>query len=174
MNLYGECRFSEEAKDRAKEWYRGIFSFVGEYTRRIDADPWVSDFLARKQIHVHKLSIILSASRRDTLEITLEDFNDAVAAVDAVETEIRRVFALQLTPTALASHEHALFGHVHAELSNGLQGRVDKKQLLNMLSVYVDGQSAERILTTFVHRGILTEETTPRGTFVILPGAMKE
>jgi hypothetical protein len=169
MLLYGECHFTAEAAERAKSWYDNIFLFVSEYGKKIDADPWVCDFLARKQIHVHKLSMVLSASRRDTLQITLDDFNDAVTAVDAVEQEIRRVFSIQLTPTEMAQRENALFNYVKGELSNGLQGRVDKKQLINILATYIDGQSADRIVNLFVRRGILNEETTPRGNFILLP-----
>jgi len=169
MELYGECIFTPEAATIAKRWYEDNVSKTLSYVKRIDADPWVSDFLGRKQAHVHKLAMVLSASRRDTLLVTEEDFTDAVHEIDAVEEEIKRVFSIRLVQSPAAAGEQAAYDYLHEELSNGLNGRAEKRLIVNMLSAYVDGATAERILTTFVRRGILHEETTPRGSFVILP-----
>lgn len=169
LKLYGEFTFTPEAATKAKLWYEANAVSVAAYTKKIDADQWVSDFLARKQIHIHKLAMILSTARRDTLTITVEDFTDALRAVDAVEQEIKRVFSIKLVQTPAAAGEQAAFTYLYEELSNGLNRRAEKRVILNMLSAYVDGITADRILTTFIRRGILHEESTPRGMFIILP-----
>jgi len=169
MGLYGEFTFSSEAATAAKEWHEETMAFASIYTRKPEADAWVCDFLARKQAHVHKLAMVIAAARHDHLTITLTDFRDAVRAVDAVEKEIRRVFSLHLTPSLAASNERATFDYLFRELSNGLNRRTSRQHLLNLLSTYVDGNTAERVLSSFIKRGVLREEITPRGKFIILP-----
>lgn len=167
-SLYGPVSFSPAAAAFAETWYKKNIDALIAYLKRQDADKWVSDFLGRKQVHVHKLAMILSVSRRDTLIIEEEDYRDAVEQVDAVEAEIRRIFAIQITPTIAATQERGVWEILNAELSNGLGRRASKRYLLSRVSDFVDGRTAERILTSFIHRGLLIEEATREGAMLVL------
>jgi hypothetical protein len=49
-------------------------------------------YIARKQTHIHKLSMVLAAAKRDQLVIEEEDLVEAEAHISAVEPDMIRVF----------------------------------------------------------------------------------
>lgn len=166
--LQGVCTFSEEAADLAHRWYDRTFDFLGEYGAKPDADPWLCDFLARKQIHVHKFAMTLSIARRDSLVITLADYEEAIARVEDVEKETARVFRSHLSPSTNALGERAIFERLKAELSNGLGGRAPKSYIFNRIAMYLDGATAERVLSSFIKRRLLREEQSKHGITIYL------
>jgi hypothetical protein len=169
MKLRGVCTFTPDAADLAKRWYDQTFAYLVEYDKKHDADPWLADFLARKQIHVHKLAMTLSISRRDSLIITYDDYVEAIDKIEQVQKETEKVFRAHVVTTTAASNERAIYDLIHAELSNGLGGKAPKSYILNRISMYVDGATAERVLSSFIRRKILTEEQSKFGFRICLP-----
>ncbi len=166
--LQGECLLSEDAADLAKSWYDQTFTYLGEYGSKPDADPWLCDFLARKQIHVHKLAMTFSIARRDNLLITIKDYQEAIDRVEDVERETARVFRAHLTPSKNALDERAIFDRIRMDLKNGLGGSASKSVVLNRIALFVDGTSADRILASYIRRRMLREEQTRDGAIVHL------
>lgn len=166
--LQGPCTFTDDAADLAQRWYERTFAYLGEYGTRPDADPWLCDFLARKQIHVHKLAMTLSVSRRDSLVIDLADYEEAITMVEDVEKETSRVFRAHLSPSLSAKSERAIFERLKAELSNGLGGKAPKSYIFNRIAMYLDGATAERVLASFIKRRLLREEQTKQGIMIYL------
>lgn len=169
LQLQGTCTFTDEAANIAKRWYDQTFQHLGEYGSRSDADPWLCDFLARKQIHAHKLAMTLSISRRDSLTITKDDYLEAITRVEDVERETERVFRSHLSPSSNALNERAIFDRIYAELNNGLGGKAPKSYIYNRIAIYVDGTTAEKVLSSFIRRGLLQEEQSKHGVMVLLP-----
>ncbi len=169
VKLQGPCTFTDDAADLAKKWYDQTFEHLGEYGREPDADPWLCDFLARKQIHAHKFAMTLSISRRNTLIITVEDYQEAIARIEDVERETARVFRSHLAPSSNALNERAVFEKIHHELNNGLGGKAPKSYIYNRIAMYVDGTTAERMLSSFIRRGLLRESQERGGIMVMLP-----
>jgi hypothetical protein len=87
--LCGPFKFTPEAEDWETEWYRRLWT--DEY--RPELPDWHKGYLARKQTHINKLAMILSVSRGDSLEITLEDYQLAELMLQSVETDLAKVFA---------------------------------------------------------------------------------
>jgi hypothetical protein len=166
--LQGVCTLTDDAADLAHRWYDRTFHFLGEYGAKPDADPWLCDFLARKQIHVHKFAMTLSISRRDSLVINLADYEEAIARVEDVEKETARVFRSHLSPSMNALGERAIFERLRAELSNGLGGRAPKSYIFNRIAMYLDGATAERVLSSFIKRRLLREEQSKHGIMIYL------
>jgi hypothetical protein len=166
--LQGPCTFTDDAAELAQRWYERTFEYLGEYGAKPDADPWLCDFLARKQIHVHKFAMTISVSRRDSLVITREDYEEAIARVEDVEKETARVFRSHLSPSITALSERAIFERLRAELSNGLGGRAAKSYIFNRIAMYLDGATAERVLASFIKRRLLREEHTRHGIMIYL------
>lgn len=166
--LQGACTLTDDAADLAKRWYDQTFYYLGEYNAKPDADPWLADFLARKQIHAHKLAMTLSISRRDSLVITKEDYEEAITKIEDVERETVRVFKSHLTPSTNALNERAMFDRLRAELNNGLGGKAPKSYIFNRIAMYVDGATAERILSSFIKRRLLREEQSKTGIMIYL------
>lgn len=87
--LSGEYTLTAEAKQWGSSWYQ---EHNARYTKLNPADEGLASFLARKQTFIHKLSMIVAASQRDELIITLEDIKFAAGMVSAIEQEIEDVF----------------------------------------------------------------------------------
>lgn len=84
-SLSGEFGMTPEAVEWGQRWYTKLFSFQ-------KGDQRLKDYVTRKQTHLHKLAMILSASRRESLIILPEDLIDADIALSWVEKEMGNVF----------------------------------------------------------------------------------
>jgi hypothetical protein len=85
--LCGEYRLTDEAYQWGETWYaqpRGATSTL--------ASSRYGGYLARKQTHLHKLAMILAASQRDDLLITVPDLIEADQILSTTEISMIRVF----------------------------------------------------------------------------------
>lgn len=87
--LAGEMTLTEDAFLWGEKWYAQHWS---DKHRHLDQDQF-GGYLARKQTHIHKLAMILSASRGNTLQITPQILEEAAALVTGLEPDMNRVFA---------------------------------------------------------------------------------
>ncbi len=89
VNLTGPFTITEEARVWGREWYQKLWEGV-----HTDGDNSQLDgYLARKQTHMHKLAMVLSASRGDDMQITLEDLVAADRFLTATEKDLGKVFS---------------------------------------------------------------------------------
>lgn len=88
-NLAGPFSLSEEATTWGEAWYARHYKSPSETL----SDDRFGGYLARKQTHIHKLSMILSASRTDDMIITLDDIKLAHTMVTDLEIDMPKVFA---------------------------------------------------------------------------------
>jgi len=89
VNLVGEYILTPAAYKWGSEWYVNLWT---EAKAHYD-DDLVMGHIARKQTHVHKLAMILAASRRDDLIIEAEDLKVADQMLKGVETDLPKVFS---------------------------------------------------------------------------------
>lgn len=87
-NMFGAFKLSKEAIEFGSEWYVKHWQNPDEHLK----EPRFEGYRARKQSHVHKLAMILSASESDELIITKEHLEMAIAFVTAVEYDMHIVF----------------------------------------------------------------------------------
>jgi hypothetical protein len=87
--LIGEMELSKGAREWGREWYTEHWR---NPPKELTTDQF-GGYLARKQTHIHKLSIVLSASKRDTRVITADDLSFANEALSAIEGDMPKVFA---------------------------------------------------------------------------------
>lgn len=87
-DLQGPFLLSGEAEAWGEQWYGD--HFTGNFG--LQADPRSGGYFARKQTHLHKTAMVLSASRRSSLRIELEDMIDANAEITALEPNIAAVY----------------------------------------------------------------------------------
>lgn len=88
--LRGNYRMTPEAMKIGTEWHRDTNEANYNKGTVDDSDNWAN----RRYSHVHKLAMILAASRRDELLITKDDFEEAVRRVEEVHNDFNLVFAL--------------------------------------------------------------------------------
>lgn len=87
--MFGEFEISQRAREWGRAWYR-------EHWRNpppnLTSDQF-SGYLARKQTHLHKLAMILSAANSDSLLIDAEHLVEAYDMTSAIEQDMPKVFA---------------------------------------------------------------------------------
>lgn len=88
-NLTGPYVISEDARKWGRAWYERTW---GTEAKRMDSTQ-LDGYLARKQTHMHKLAMVISASQRDELVITGEDLQLAGTMLDATEKDLDKVFS---------------------------------------------------------------------------------
>lgn len=87
--IFGPMTLDPEAKAWGKDWYEKHYARY----RTIDPnDEGLASFMARKQTQMHKLAMVLSASRRDSRIITTADLQQANLLMDAVEADLPEIF----------------------------------------------------------------------------------
>lgn len=86
--LKGEYKLTPEALQFGERWYEKHFESKPKHLN----DNQFAGYLARKQTHIHKLAIILAASRSDQLFITPEVLAAADAMVTSLEFDMPKVF----------------------------------------------------------------------------------
>lgn len=87
--MIGEYQLSPDAKSFGEAWYKHHWAQKHE---NLSNDQF-GGYLSRKQTHVHKVAMIIQASRTDQLVIQKDTLELSVAMVDALELELPRVFS---------------------------------------------------------------------------------
>jgi len=114
INLIGPFTIPEEARVWIREWYRVLWT---EESKTID-DARLEGYLARKQTHMMKLAMILSASRGSSREIILEDVVLADKMLLATEDDLGKVFSrIGRTDDSLHAEQFINFIKRHGTIS---------------------------------------------------------
>lgn len=88
--LAGEYQLSPEALKWGQAWYEK--HWTSARTSHMASDRFAGYF-ARKQTHLHKLAMVLAASKRNTMVITAEDLSEANELVTNLEVDMQHVFS---------------------------------------------------------------------------------
>lgn len=87
--MFGSFTITPEARSWGRSWYASHWKSPPP---SLSADQF-SGYLARKQTHMHKLAMVLSASRGDTLKIEAEHLLLAAEMTGAIEADMPKVFS---------------------------------------------------------------------------------
>ena len=87
--MIGEYKLTEAAKVWGRDWYAKHWETRPAH---LDNDRF-GGYLARKQTHIHKLAIVLSASESSHLEIRPDNLKFAEAMITSLERDMPAVFA---------------------------------------------------------------------------------
>jgi len=102
--LKGEFKLTAEAKEWGSEWYKQHYE---NNIKQGHPNPLMAAFYARKQVHIHKLAMVLSAARGDSMTITQPDLSFASSIVTNTELRLERAFN-GIGQTIEAKHLEAL------------------------------------------------------------------
>jgi len=86
--LTGEFTLTPEAVEWGTEWYKKLYGEVPPHL----LDERFGGYIARKQTHIHKLAMILSASQSSNLVITKEHLSVANSLVTGLESDVQKIF----------------------------------------------------------------------------------
>lgn len=87
--MFGEFKISEEARVWGRAWYKRHWE---KPPADLNTDQF-SGYVARKQTHMHKLAMILSASEGDNLVINQRHLEMAAEMTGALEDDMPKVFS---------------------------------------------------------------------------------
>jgi len=160
--LEGPFTLTPEAYEWGRDWYRRHCAL---HTRGKD-DTRLGGFYARKQTHLHKLAMVLSASRSDSRIITLEDIQYADREISALETTMLDIFeGIGKTETA----------NVADRLADFIRRAGPVGVSINTAFSYIRGslpkpKDFDEVWKGLKRSGIIKVETTgPQQIFIALP-----
>lgn len=109
-SLVGEFQFTNDALKYGREWYE-----VASSTRPANlSDDRFSGYIARKQTHLHKLAMILSVARGNSLVIEVEDLANADLMLTDIEPELSLIFSRAGKPE-ISDHVNRLLAWVESK-----------------------------------------------------------
>lgn len=85
--MSGEFSATDEFIERWKEWY------PAQVRNPPFTDAKLAKYCTRRGLHILKLSMIVNASRTNSMEITLEDINRAIKILETIELKMHNVFS---------------------------------------------------------------------------------
>jgi len=91
MTLTGQFRFDKDAKQIHDSWYIEEERLVQAGKHPI-SDPYLNGYIARRETHLRKLCMCLSAARDNGLHVVAEDINRAISMLEEVEPKMHQVF----------------------------------------------------------------------------------
>ena len=91
--MVGPYTMTKEAIEYGETWYREHYETTAQGTSGLDQNTF-GGYFARKQTHIHKLAIVIAASKRAELTITVDDLILAEKEVTKLEKTMPKVFAL--------------------------------------------------------------------------------
>lgn len=154
--LTGPFTISPEARAWGRDWYE---RFWKDATSRMD-DQMLEGYAARKQTHMHKVAMVLSASRSDSLVISVDDLQLANRMLEDLETDMHRVFS------RIGRTEDSMQAERFIEFVRR-KGQIPYHDAYKMIHVYFpDFRDFEGILTGAIQSGQLELVTTAAGIFI--------
>lgn len=108
--LAGPYTLSPEAVTWGEAWYANHYAKTPEHLE----DDRFSGYLARKQTHLHKLSLIFAAARRDEPVITKDDLELAEIMITDLEKDMPEVFS-KIGRSAESVQAERLIKHIRAK-----------------------------------------------------------
>ena len=117
-------------------------------------------YAARKQTHIHKIAMVLSASRGASLTIEREDLELANQMLEDLEQDMHRVFS-RIGRTEDSMQAERFIEYVKRK------GTIPYYDAYKMIHVYFpDFRDFEGILSGAVQSGQLQVITTPQGLYL--------
>lgn len=158
--LSGPFQMAPEALQWGEAWYREHWGGNG-----LEGDSHYLGYRARKQTHLHKLAMIISASQRSNLTIELEDLILAEQMLMALEKDSSRVFAnVGIAPTSRGQNE--LIETLHRIGGHGM-----KREIFHSLIKHLDWTQYERAIETCIKAGAIRQVAMGNDFYLEIQGA---
>ena len=142
--LKGEFKETSEATKFFDSWYRNWMS------KRADEIP---GYGPKKHTYVHKLAMVLCASRKDELIIELKDVQDAIVYLDKIEMNMKAV-----TESIWVSPIGAGCERVLQLLKRAGKEGIQRRYLQSRTWRFADAETLNKILDTLIQAGLAREE----------------
>ncbi len=142
--IKGEFKLDKEAKEFGESWYDNHYNNPDEHLK----SDVLAGYAARKQTHMHKIAMCLSAAENDSRIITKHHLQTALALLSYSEQNMLKVFN-----TITDDREAGSLQILKIAVANYPQG-IKKKDLLFKLSSRMGYDSISRALDMGVAAGL--------------------
>lgn len=154
--LCGRFTISKDARVWGRAWYA---RFWKDAASRMD-DQMLEGYASRKQTHIHKVAMVISASRGDSLIITAEDLQLANTMLEDLEQDMHKVFS-RIGRTENSLHAERFIDFVNRK------GSISYTEAYKMIHIYFpDFRDFEGILTGAVRSGQIMLEASGDGLLI--------
>lgn len=157
--LAGEYKLTKSAIDWGEAWYQQHYS---QRAANLDPDRF-GGYIARKQTHIHKLAMVLSAAQGNSMAITSEHLHIANSMVTDLEPDMQFVFS-KIGRSDASLHAERLITFVQAR---GTVPFTDAYRHVH--SHFSSMRDFEDVLAGIVRAGFL-KMGTANGVPVLTPG----
>ena len=157
--LSGEYKLTSSAVEWGEDWYKTHYS-----VRAANLDPdRFGGYIARKQTHVHKLAMVLSAAQSDSMLITPEHLQVAHSMITDLEPDMQFVFS-KIGRSDASMHAERLVNYIQT------RGEVSFQEAYRHVhSHFSSMRDFEDVLLGLVKAGFI-RLTTHNGTPSLSPG----
>lgn len=145
--MKGEYVLTHEAVRWEEEWYHNHWS---KHSAPTVANDRLVGYIGRKQTHKMKLAMVVAASQRDDLSITVPDLETAAALVDALETYQNQVFE------RIGQTETGRFTSMIVDIVKQA-GAIEKPALLRRVMRVMDERTFSAALNTAIAAKLITQ-----------------
>lgn len=146
--LQGPLKLTAAARAWGHAWYQK--HWLGPRAQHMASDRY-GGYLSRKQTHIHKLAIVLSAAKGNSLTIDDTDLEEAAFLLEGAEPHMIKVFeSIGVVDEARRTSEIEKFVHAHTWLS--------ADQLWRFVMNIMTQKDFEESLKSAVRGGILKVE----------------
>ena len=154
--LCGRFTISKDARAWGRAWYE---RFWKDAASRMD-DQMLEGYASRKQTHIHKVAMVISASRDDSLIITADDLQLANAMLEDLEQDMNKVFS------RIGRSENSLHAERFIDFVNR-KGSISYAEAYKMIHIHFpDFRDFEGILTGAVRSGQIMMEAGGDGLII--------
>ncbi len=155
--LGGAYELEPAAIKWGEQWYENLFK---NRPANLNNERF-GGYIARKQTHIHKLAMVMSASQRDERVITLDDLQASDSVVTALEEAMPKVFA-QIGRTEVSRHVEELLSCIRAHKEIGYE-----ELFRLMFRLFPDSKAFEAAIMSLRSAGYIDIRTEARGMKVV-------
>jgi len=165
LNLAGPYKIEQEVRD----WYAPIYQKYWETAKDRMDDTVLEGYAARKQTHLFKTAMLLAASARDELVITLEDAMMANLMLEGVEESMDKVFS------RIGRTEESLHAEKFISLISRRGGMAYDEAYRTVYTHFPDFRNFEGVVSGAVRSGQIILEQRSEGFWLrVAPQGMKK
>lgn len=160
-NLRGEMLLTPDAAEWGIRWYEQHYNYYKDQLDNVD----MVGYVARKQSHLHKLAMIFSAARSDSMMIERGDLEHALEIMSEIEKGFTHVLS-----DVHASPEQDQARKLMAII--GIKKKIPKNILYRMVFKEMSHKTFEEALNSCVASGMVEMKQLGQAVYAIATGTL--
>ena len=153
--MQGAMRLSFEARQLGIAWYASNKDRIKQFGLHPNADEWIAEYLNRKQTHIHKLCICLSAAQGDSLLITADHMRAAIRRCNEIEDELTKIFGSRRSESRVAKLNQDVWNGLYQIISKA--GEIPRREAIRFTFRYMTQREASELIDQLLQMEFLEQ-----------------